>query len=58
MKEIYDVEIHCSNGAGKEYVYQRDCETMIDVTRLLLMYTPKKNYHVVEIFCSLRARLF
>lgn len=58
MKEIYDVEIHCSNGAGKEYVYQRDCETMVDVTRLLLTFVPKKKYRVIEIFCSLRARLF
>lgn len=58
MKEIYDVEIHCSNGAGKECVYQRDCETMVDVTRMLLTFEPKKNYHVIEIFCSLRTRLF
>lgn len=58
MKEIYDVEIHCSNGVGKEYVYQRDCETMVDVTRMLLTFEPKKNYHVIEIFCSLRTRLF
>lgn len=58
MKEIYDVEIHCSNGAGKEYVYQRDCETMVDVTRMLLTFEPKKKYRVTEIFCSLRPRLF
>jgi len=57
MKEIYDLEIHCSNGNGRSYKYNVDCENMQEVTRVLITFKPKRNYKVIEVFCSLFNRL-
>lgn len=57
MNEIYDLEIHCSNENGGSYKYNVDCDDIYAVTRALLTFRPKRNYKVIEVFCSLSNRL-
>lgn len=57
MNEVYDLEIHCSNGNGISYKYNVDCDNMQEVARALITFKPKRNYKVIEVFCSLVNRL-
>ena len=57
MNEIYDLEIHCSNENGNRYKYNTECDNMQEVTRVLITFKPKRNYKVIEVFCSLVNRL-
>ena len=57
LTEQYDLEIHCSDGNGRSYKYQVDCGNIQEVTRVLITFKPKRNYHIIEVFCSLVNRL-
>ena len=57
MNKQYDLEIHCSNENGRSYKYQVDCNNIQEVTRVLITFKPKRNYHIIEVFCSLVNRL-
>ena len=51
--EHYDLEIHCSNVNGRSYKYQLYCDNIQEVTRVLITFKPKRNYHIIGVFCSL-----
>lgn len=46
---MYIVTVHCENEKGKISESKHDCEDMIDVSRLLITYKPKRGYTLVNV---------
>ena len=53
--EYFNVDIWCDN-VSKHYKQTIECNSMMDVSRLLLKFKPKRGYKVVKVVIEERVK--
>lgn len=57
-KEFYQVIVMTENPDKEPFMTTHECQTLIDVSRLLITYKPKKGYEITTVHIDLQVKLF